>query len=405
MTSNREITLTRQEKSHLAQRVTLIGMVLDIALGLLKIIVGSLAYSYALIADGIHSFTDAVSDIMVIFVTRYSHQEPDEDHPYGHGKFETLGTVILGSLLIAVAGAMAYDSATRLFFEEAMVIPGKLALFAATLSIIGKEWIYHYTLKVGKQLNSDLIIANAWHSRSDALSSVVVLLALIGAILGFPWLDTVAAIVIAALVGKIGWGLAWNSMQELVETSVPQTKMDEIRAIVTRVEGVKDAHYLRGRFVGPEMVLDLHLQVDPTISVSEGHHIGLCVVSALKKQINHLSDITLHIDAEEDGSLEEQLATVARLPQREELTRLLSERWEKILPKGSIKRLMLHYLRDQVHIEVMLNNFKTSAPTDLRTQMLAEVIDLPWIGSLRVWHQADRSLSQCLDKTSFSTFD
>ncbi len=389
MTANSETALSRQDKSSLAQRVTIIGMILDIALGSLKIIVGSLAHSYALIADGIHSFTDAGSDIMVILITRYSHQEPDEDHPYGHGKFETLGTVILGSLLIAIAGAMAYDSVTRLLFAQATVIPGKLTLFAAALSIIGKEWIFRYTLKVGKRLNSDLIIANAWHSRSDALSSVVVLVALIGAILGYPWLDAVAAIIVAALVGKIGWQLAWNSMQELVETSVPQARMEEIRSIVLTVEGVKDAHYLRGRFVGPEIVLDLHLQVEPTISVSEGHHIGLCVVSALKQKIKHLSDITLHIDAEEDGSLEEQLATVAKLPQRQEIADLLTDRWQKILPENAIKRLMLHYLRDQVHIEVMLNHMGTPAPSELRTMMLAAVADLPWVGSMIVWQQAD----------------
>ncbi|OZG72074.1 cation-efflux pump [Hahella sp. CCB-MM4] len=389
MTSASLSTLSREERSRLAQRVTVIGMVLDIALGLLKIVIGVLANSYALIADGIHSFTDAGSDTMVILITRYSHQEPDKEHPYGHGKFETLGTVVMGSLLIAIAGAMAYDSTTRLFAGDARVIPGWQAILAASLSIAGKEWIYRYTLKVGKQLNSDLIIANAWHSRSDALSSVVVLFALLGAMAGYPWLDAAAAIIVAILVGKIGWDLAWNSIKELVETSVPQKKMDEIRQVISQVEGVRDTHFIRGRFVGPEMVLDLHLQVDPTISVSEGHHIGLCAVSALKQHIQHVSDITLHIDAEEDGTLEEQMATVSRLPQRSDLTKELEQRWANILPPKAIKRQLLHYLRDKVHIEVMLNTTDGLEDHELKNRMLAEVSDLEWLGSLRVWKSLD----------------
>ncbi|WP_020406747.1 cation diffusion facilitator family transporter [Hahella ganghwensis] len=395
MTSH-SATLTRTQKSQLAQRVTIVGMILDIILGVLKITIGLLANSYALIADGIHSFTDAGSDILVILITRFSHQAPDEEHPYGHGKFETLGTVVLGSLLIAVAGAMAYDSTTRLISGQANVIPGWQALLAALLSIAGKEWIYHYTLKVGKLLNSDLIIANAWHSRTDALSSIVVLMALLGALAGYPWLDAAAAVIVALLVAKIGWDLAWNSIKELVETSVPNKKMEEIERVLGQVEGVRDTHFIRGRYVGPEIVLDLHLQVDPTISVSEGHHIGLCAVAALRQKVHQISDITLHIDAEEDGSLSEQMATVSKLPQRNELTELLHQRWQSIIPKSSVKRLLLHYLRDKVHIEVMLNS--TSAieslnqmnDQELKNRMLAEVADIAWIGSLRIWKSLDQ---------------
>ena len=367
------------------QKVTLVGMVVDIFLGVAKIAVGFVAHSHALIADGIHSFTDAATDVMVIMITRVAHQDPDEEHPYGHGKFETLGTVILGSALIAVAGAMAYDSVYRLLFAKIDVIPEWPALLVATLSILSKEWVYHYTLRAGKKLNSELLIANAWHSRTDALSSIVVLLALIGAMAGYLWLDAVATIIIALVIGKIGWSLAWDSLKELLETSVPKEEAGQFLDIIHNVEGVKDCHSLRARHVGPDIILDVHIEVAPTISVSEGHQISNLVMLKLRESNDLVTDITLHIDAEEDLIIAEQIASAKNLPNRTEIESILTDRWQDILPQDRILNIQIHYLKGKVSLEIMLD-----PPPDLSGQaLLAELkqktSDLTWLDSIKFW--------------------
>ncbi len=372
-------------KQQAARKVTLVGLALNVLLGFAKVVIGFLAHSHALIADGVHSFTDAATDIMVLVVTRLSLQDPDEEHPYGHGKFETLGTVLLGGLLIAVASAMAYDSLYRWIFIGITNVPQWPAIVVAAMSIIGKELIYQYTLRVGKRLNSDLLVANAWHSRTDALSSIVVLLAIIGAMAGWLWLDALAAMAVAMLVAKIGWSLAWASLKELVETSLPKDKMREIKSLIRSVEGVKDTHFLRGRFVGPDIVLDIHLQVDPKISVSEGHQIGLAVMSEIKKQVKHVTDMTLHIDAEEDGKLADQLATVNTLPMRDEIRKILHNRWEGTLPQEAVKEILIHYLQGKVHLEVMFTLPAGADHKSLQTQLKSKLDDLQWLQSIRFW--------------------
>ncbi|TNE76114.1 MAG: cation transporter, partial [Gammaproteobacteria bacterium] len=176
-----------------ASRVTIIGMILDAVLGVIKVIAGALFHSQALIVDGIHSFSDVASDLVVLGVMRVSRQEPDDNHPYGHQRIETFGTLLLGSILIAVGAALAWENTLRLVAGEATIVPGWPVLVAAAISVLSKEWIYRYTRHVGERIRSDLIIANAWHSRTDAFSSVVVLVSTAGAMLGYIWLDVLAA--------------------------------------------------------------------------------------------------------------------------------------------------------------------------------------------------------------------
>ncbi|WP_277253802.1 cation diffusion facilitator family transporter [Neptunomonas phycophila] len=175
--------ISEQRKSE-AQKVTIIGAILDTCLGFAKIIIGLLSNSSALVADGIHSFSDLLTDFVVVFVFHISSEEPDENHPWGHGRFETIGTVILGGVLIAIAGAMAFDSILNLINSQTLASPTWPALVVAGLSILSKEWIFRYTLATGKRLKSDLLIANAWHSRTDSFSSIVVLIGIIGYMAG-----------------------------------------------------------------------------------------------------------------------------------------------------------------------------------------------------------------------------
>ncbi len=179
---NEPVSPAQQHRQNLAgekkaaSRVTIIGMILDAVLGLIKVIAGALFHSQALLVDGIHSFTDVASDLVVLGVMRVSRKEPDQDHPYGHQRIETFGTLVLGSILIAVGAALAWENTLRLIEGKADIVPGWPVLLAAAVSVASKEWIYHYTRRVGLAIRSDLILANAWHSRSDALSSVVVLI-------------------------------------------------------------------------------------------------------------------------------------------------------------------------------------------------------------------------------------
>jgi len=377
--SRKEHRHTLAEENRAASRVTLIGMVLDAVLGALKIVAGTLFHSQALIVDGIHSFTDVASDLVVLAVMKVSRQAPDDNHPYGHQRIETFGTLILGSILIAVGAALAWEYTLRLMEGPSGSVPEWPVLVAAGLSVAGKEWIYRYTRRVGERIRSDLIVANAWHSRTDAFSSVLVLLSTIGAMLGWLWLDILAAIVIAAIIGLIGWQFTWNSVRELVDTGLSAEETQQLRAIALGTEGVRDVHELRGRNMGQDVLLDVHLVVPPDISVSEGHQIGMKVVTGMREKLPNIRDVNVHIDAEndEDTPASEQLA-----PSRHELRAILTRDLQHKLPGDN--RLRLHYLKNKVHIELFFDNPEQAL--GLTSEDIRKKLEhYSWFGSARIW--------------------
>ena len=221
-----------------AARVTLVGMWLDLALGAIKVLGGMATASFALLSDGIHSLTDAASDIFVLVVSHFSHDAPDQEHPYGHGRFETIGTIVMGMLFFAIAAVLLYDSLLRLRSDAALPVPGWGGLLIAGFSIASKEWIYHYTMRTAQRLNSSLLKANAWHSRTDAISSIAVMIGILGAQQGLPWLDVVAAMFVAVIIAKIGWELCFDSIKELVDTAIPEEHQTRIR----------ECHYRSSRY-------------------------------------------------------------------------------------------------------------------------------------------------------------
>lgn len=368
-----------ESEKHAATRVTIIGMILDAVLGVIKVIGGTLFNSQALLVDGIHSFTDVASDWVVLAVMRLSRKEPDADHPYGHQRIETLGTLVLGSILIAVGAALAWENILRLLTGEEQLVPGWPVLVAAAVSVAGKEWIYRYTRHVGMKIRSDLIIANAWHSRTDAFSSVVVLVSTIGAMLGFVWLDVVAAVVIAAIIVHIGWKFTWDSVKELVDTGLSEDDTRMLKTIALETDGVRNVHELRSRRMGHDILLDVHLVVRPEISVSEGHQIGMKVVSGMRDALENIRDINFHIDAENDEKVPH--STDPGLPDREALHRLLTKELGELPPQS---RLRLHYLKNRIHLEIFLD--ENHSGRDLTTEQVRTVLaDYPWFGSVRVW--------------------
>jgi cation diffusion facilitator family transporter len=340
---------TRSIRYKEVRKVTLVGSVVDLLLGVAKILVGWMAHSQALIADGVHSLSDLVTDFLVLYAAKHSHREADEDHPYGHGRIETLATVGLGVALIAVAIGIGFDSVRRMQDSESLVVPGAIALVIAVLSVLSKEVIYQYTRRAAVRLRSNMLMANAWHSRTDAISSIVVVVGVAGAMLGHPYLDAVAAIAVGVMIAKIGFDLVRTSTMELIDTALDPQVVDELRKQILDSDGVRAVHMLRTRRSGSDAFVDVHLQVDPRISVSEGHQIADTVRRNLIANFDDVTDVTVHIDPEDD----ERGSPCDQLPLRGELLARLEQEWPQ-LGELDDSQVTLHYLNGKLHIDLML---------------------------------------------------
>ncbi len=332
------------------RRVTLVGSAIDLILAVFKLLFGYLANSQALIADGIHSLSDLATDFMVLVAAKHGCRDADETHPYGHGRFETVATVALGIALIVVAGGIVWDATARLFKPEELLQPGIWALVIAGASVVSKEWIYHYTMHVARKLKSNMLKANAWHSRSDAISSVVVVIGVGGTMAGLEYLDAVAAVLVGAMVAKIGWDLARQSLHELVDTALDPERVEIIRREILGVGGVKELHMLRTRMMGGDALVDVHVLVDPKLSVSEGHYIGEKVRQRLIAEVEEVNDVMVHVDPEND----EKMAPSLGLPSRSWVRSQLEQRWQDLAIVGKIERMTMHYLDGKLDIELCL---------------------------------------------------
>ncbi|MEX0941763.1 MAG: cation diffusion facilitator family transporter [Pseudomonadales bacterium] len=372
------------------QQLLIISGVVDFVLGALKVAVGIVANSHALIADGIHSFTDLVTDVMVWTFNRIGVQAPDEDHPYGHARFETFGTFVLGSLLIVVAGYITYESVTRLMSIATVPIPTWPALVAALVSIAAKEWLYQITRRLGERVRSKLLIANAWHHRSDSLSSVIVLIGVGGAMMGIVWLEMLAAIGVALMIGHIGVQLAHQSVLELVDTAQSESYVEEIQNTIKGVEGVRGVHSIRTRRMGPDVVVEIHLQVESAISVSEGHHVGEWVSRQLLADFDEINDVIVHIDAEDDEYIQDRSKSFPLVPLRHEVRTALIEAWKDEITPSGIKKLTLHYLNNGINVELFLGREMMPESEPDREQLSARLLqsgkDLPWLRRITVWY-------------------
>jgi cation diffusion facilitator family transporter len=330
--------------------VTLVGAVVDLVLGVLKIVVGSLASSQALVADGIHSLSDLATDFLVLFASKHAHREADDEHPYGHGRIETVATVVLGVALVVVAVGICADAVRRLMDPELLLLPGWPALAAAMVSVAAKEAVYQYTAAAARRLRSSMLHANAWHSRSDAISSIIVVIGVLATMAGYPYFDAIAAVAVALMVAKIGWDLLWKSLQELIDTALHPDKVETIRETIMAVDGVRTCHMLRTRQSGSDALVDVHIQVDPGLSVSEGHQIGEAVRGRLMDRVEEVSDVTVHIDPEDD----ELASACNHLPLRDVILQQLHEQWQPLGIEQRVSRVVLHYLNGKVHVEVFL---------------------------------------------------
>ncbi len=382
-----------------ATRVTLVGAAVDGLLGVGKIVVGQLAASHALVADGLHSLTDLATDVPVLLVARRSRAEPDLDHPYGHGRFETLASLVLGAVLLLIAGGLAQDSLLRLLEGEA-VVPGPAAIAAALASVVAKEWLFRYTRATAEAIGSALLLANAWHSRSDALSSIAVLVGVLGAMAGFPWLDLVAAVVVALMIGWVGWTLIRDAARELVDTGLPEETLLDVAEQARGIPGVLGVHHLRSRRMGADVLVDVDVEVGGTLSVSEGHRIATAVSDRLTTHFPAISSVNVHVDPmrtphvdaadrEAAALTEPHEATTpsgedAGLPLREQaeahLRAALSPRLD-----DDLRRLTLHYGEQGIEAELYLAADTTLAEDEADLLACLQAEGLTWLTGLHLW--------------------
>lgn len=287
--------------------VTLVGSVVNIILTVFKIFAGVLGRSTAMIADGIHSLSDLLSDIVVIVFVKISAKGRDKDHDYGHGKFETFATLIISLMLIVVAVNLmsgGINKIRQILDGGEVSSPGMIALWAAVASIVLKEILYRYTIIQGKALNSPMMIANAWHHRSDALSSVGSLLGIAGAIfLGdkFVILDPITGCVISIFILVMAVKMSVPAIKELLDVSLPDDVEEKIEATAKSVKGVVDLHELKTRREGPGIIMEGHLVLDSEISLKEAHDISKKVEESLRKEFGPETQISLHLEPEDDA--------------------------------------------------------------------------------------------------------
>ena len=286
---------TPAERARAASRSTWVSVVVNVVLTTLQIVVGIFAKSQGLIADGIHSLSDLVADFVVLFASHHSKKDADEDHPYGHQRFETAASLVLGVLLLAVGVGMLWSAVLKLESPETVQQVHIVALWVAGAALLSKELLFRYMLAVAKQVKSGMLVANAWHARSDAASSLVVGLGIVGNLAGYPILDPIAALIVGFMVAKMGWEFGWSALHDLMDRAVDEQEVQAIRDTLAQTPGVSGVHDVRTRKMGDMVVADAHIEVDASLTVEEGHDIAVLARDRVLQRHRVLNLMT-HVD-------------------------------------------------------------------------------------------------------------
>ena len=374
-----------KNRSKESQKVTLVGAFIDFILAVIKIVLGFIGQSGALIADGIHSFSDLITDWVTWYAAKLSGDAPDDDHPYGHERFETVATLGLSIFLAIVGTIIIFDGFGR-FSNPNELKHESWLIAAATLSILSKEGLYWYTVKVAKNVNSDLLRANAWHHRTDAFSSIVVVIGIIGAANGYFFFDSVAAILVGVLIIYIGWQLGFEATKELVDTSIDQEDIKALHLALSEIKGVKSVHTLRTRKVGHKKSADVHVQVNPFLSVSEGHIISVSVERVAKECIEELDDVTVHIDPENDEVKDD--TPYKDLPERAQALKIISQSLKLENINYKIEKTQLHYLEGEILVDfyLSLDYLTNNTIEEIQSKLSLALEKLPGFGQVKVYY-------------------
>jgi cation diffusion facilitator family transporter len=283
------------ERAQAAARSTWVSVAVNIVLSVSQIVAGVLSKSQGLIADGIHSLSDLIGDFVVLLAGHHSQKGADADHPYGHQRFENAASLVLGMLLLAVGMGMLWSSASKLQSPASIATVHVSALWVAGGALVAKELLFRYMLAVAKRVKSSMLVANAWHARSDAASSLVVGVGIIGNLMGYPILDPIAAALVGFMVTKMGWNFAWDALHDLMDRSADDAEVQAIRQTLVETPGISNVHDLRTRKMGDMIVVDAHLEVDAMLTVEQGHDIAVAARDRVLKRHRVLNLMT-HVD-------------------------------------------------------------------------------------------------------------
>ncbi len=371
------------QRHSITKKVTLIGALTNLILSALQIVFGWLTHSQALLADGIHTLSDLISDFLVLFASAKASEKADNNHPYGHARIETLASVLLGILLMGVGFSIGVKGVYAII-NDTIEHPEALALAFAALAIVSKEILFRYTLRYAKKIHSSLLESNAYHHRSDVFSSIIVFVGIGGQLIGVPYFDVIAAFIVALMIIKMGIELSVKALKELIDTALDQTLVEEITQCVKKMDGVYDIHSLRTRSMGGLGYIDIDIEVNPKVSVSEGHYIANLVEHAIKTQFKQIQDVKVHVDPFGD---DDRHHTMHQLPSRLELLLKLYDVWSSVHNSEAIKNVNIHYLSDSIEIDLILPLELSQSNHQQTIQSLQQsTLAIPMVEKLNIYY-------------------
>ncbi len=364
-----QLSFEDPQRYALAKRCTWVSILVNIALTITQVVAGIFSHSQSLIADGVHSLSDLISDFLVLIASYHSKTPADDDHPYGHGRIETAASLVLGAILVLTGVGIMYGAAIKLENIGNLPPVTSLALWTAGLALIAKEGLFRYMLKVGEQLRSPMLIANAWHARSDAASSLVVAIGIAANMMGFIYADALAAIVVGFMIVRMGLVFAWEAFQELIDAGLAFEEVASIRQTLMDTQGVQNVHDLRTRKMAHRVLVDAHILVDSKISVSEGHSIAERARKRVIDTHESVDSVLVHVDNEDDADYGEDVPM--EFPSREELLVSLAKVFEGL---PAPEQVTFHYLAGKVEADVLMSYdaLKTKTAITKANQLIAD---------------------------------
>jgi cation diffusion facilitator family transporter len=337
-----------------ALNVTWLGVIANLFLSIIKALAGIFFNSVALISDAGHSISDLISDAVTIWAIKISHKPSDSSHPYGHGRFETIGTLVIALMLIATGVGIFYHSIQNI---NRNLSPGIITIWVAVFSILVKEVLYQISASVGKKQKNRLLTANAWHHRTDAISSIIALIGIVGSRMGYPVLDPIAAVLVSGWIIKTGATIGYDAFKELTDTQLERDILRDIQNILNNIDGVLKYHELRARRMGSHILIDLHIEVRWNVSVSVSHQVAERVRRTILNDIPQVTEVLVHVDSENDLYEDE---TKLMRPQKEIEQDIVSvtNNFDDI---KQVSHIICHYLKGKlfVQMEIELNTDQT----------------------------------------------
>ncbi len=370
-------------RSAKVQRVALVAMATNFVLSVVQLIIGIMGNAFSLVVDAAHTFSDLLTDGLVLLAARKGADPADDEHPYGHERFETVVSMFLGIVLMGVGTGFLWSAGARI--QSADVLPPlhPIALWMALFTLAAKEGLFHFTLRASRRLSSRMLEANAWHARTDAASSLVVAIGIGGGLLGYRFIEPLAAALVGFMILRMGLSLAYAAVRELVDTAVSKELVADIERTIGATPGVIDGHELRTRRMAHRVLCDAHVQVDPRITVSEGHHIAESVRRRVCNGHPEVHDVLVHVDAEDD--LDHLELPMAKVPDRATLESRVRDILGRELPAPD--RVLVHYLGGRVEVEVFFPLDVLAAavdPAQLAERIRVGLSSRPEVRSLRV---------------------